>query len=142
MCVTFYIYINQINTTLNIDFKTISMINLITDSLVLTKLQQAFPTPANSASRALAKYVNALEGLLIKAVQCGISPALRKLGLYPIPLHHLANKGGRIGTQKLRVHKWLKDNQLELVKTVEKVVSPFKSHTEQKIPSILPRFSK
>ena len=120
MCVTFLIYINQINTTLNIDFKTISMINLITDSLVLTKLQQAFPTPANSASRALAKYVRALEGFLFKAVQLGITSAHRKLGLYPIPLHDLANKGGRIGPKKLRVHKWLKDNQLELVKTVEK----------------------
>ena len=120
MCVTFLIYINQINTTLNIDFKTISMINLITDSLVLTKLQQAFPTPANSASRALAKYVRALEGFLFKAVQLGITSAHRKLGLYPILLHDLANKGGRIGPKKLRVHKWLKDNQLELVKTVEK----------------------
>ena len=96
------------------------MIKLTIAPQVRTKLQQAFPLPANSASRALAKYVNALEGLLLKAVQCGISPALRKLGLYPIPLHHLANKGGRIGTQKLRVHKWLKDNQLELVQTVEK----------------------
>lgn len=96
------------------------MIKLSTNSQVLTKLQQAFPTPANSASRALAKYVTALEGLLINAVQRGIAPAQRKLGLYPIPLHDLANKGGRIGPNKLRVHKWLKDNQLELVKTVEK----------------------
>jgi len=96
------------------------MINLITDSLVLTKLQQAFPAPANSASRALGKYVSALEGLLLTAMQRGITPAHRKLGLYPIPLHDLANKGGRIGPKKLRVHKWLKDNQLELVTTVEK----------------------
>jgi hypothetical protein len=96
------------------------MIKLITDPLVLTKLQQAFPTPANSASRALAKYVSALEGFLFKAVQLGITPAHRKLGLYPIPLHDLANKGGRIGPKKLRVHKWLKDNQMELVETIEK----------------------
>ena len=96
------------------------MIKLHTDSQVLTKLMQAFPAPENSASRALAKYVNALEGLLLKAVQLGIAPAQRKLGLYPIPLHDLANKGGRIGPKKIRVHKWLKDNQLELVQTVEK----------------------
>jgi hypothetical protein len=64
--------------------------------------------------------LNALEGLLLNALQRGISPAQRKLGLYPIPLHLLANKGGRIGPQKLRVHKWLKDNQLELIQTVEK----------------------
>ena len=96
------------------------MITLTIDTQVLAKLRQSFPSPANSASRALAKYVTALEGLLLNAVQRGIAPAQRKLGLYPIPLHDLANKGGRIGSQKLRLHKWLKDNQLELVQTVEK----------------------
>ena len=96
------------------------MIKLNTDPQVLIKLKLAFPKPDNSASRALSKYVSALEGLLLKAVQPGIAPAQKKLGLYPIPLHDLANKGGRIGPKKLRVHKWLKDNQLELVKTVEK----------------------
>ncbi len=96
------------------------MIKLTTDVQVLTKLQQAFPSPENSASRALAKYVKALEGLLLNAMQHGIAPAQRKLGLYPIPLHDLANKGGRIGPQKLRVHKWLKENKLELVETIKK----------------------
>ena len=96
------------------------MIKLTIDTQVLTKLRQAFPSPENSALRAFSKYVNALEGLLLKAVQQGIAPAHRKLGLYPIPLHALANKGGRIGPKKLRVHMWLKENQLELVQTVEK----------------------
>ena len=96
------------------------MIKLNTDPQVLIKLKQAFPKPENSASRALSKYVSALEGLLLKAVQPGIAPAQKKLGLYPIPLHDLANKGGRIGPKKLRVHKWLKDNLMELVETVEK----------------------
>jgi hypothetical protein len=96
------------------------MMKLTIDSYVLTKLKQAFPTPANSAHRALAKYVSALEGLLLNAVQRGIAPVQKKLGLYPLPLHELANKGGRIGPQKIRMHKWLKDNQLELIKTVEK----------------------
>ncbi len=96
------------------------MIKLTIDHQVLTKLQHAFPAPANSASRALAKYSRALEGLLLSSVQRGLSPLQKKLGLFPIPLHDLANKGGRIGPQKLRVHKWLKDNQLELIQTVEK----------------------
>lgn len=95
------------------------MIKLTTDAQVLAKLQQAFPAPANSASRALAKYVNALEGLLLNAMQRGITPSYRRLGLYPVSLHQLANKGGRIGPKKLRVHKWLKDNQMELVQKVE-----------------------
>jgi hypothetical protein len=96
------------------------MIKLTIDPQVLTKLQQAFPAPVNSASKALAKYVSALEGLLLNAIQRGIAPIQKKIGLYPLPLHELANKGGRIGPQKIRLHKWLKDNQLELIKTVEK----------------------
>ena len=95
------------------------MIKLTIDPQVLIKLQQAFPAPANSAFRALAKYSRALEGMLLSSVQRGLSPLQQKLGLYPIPLHDLANKGGRIGPKKLRVHKWLKDNQLELIQTVE-----------------------
>ncbi len=96
------------------------MIKLTADSIVLTKLHQAFPMPEKSATRALAKYLNALEGLLLNALQRGITPGQKKMGLYPISLHELANKGGRIGPKKIRVHKWLKDNQLELVQTIEK----------------------
>ena len=96
------------------------MIKLTVNPQVLISLQQAFPTPIKSASKALAKYVNALEGLLLNALQRGISPAQRKMGLYPLSLHDLANKGGRIGPQKLRLHMWLKDNQMELVETIEK----------------------
>jgi hypothetical protein len=96
------------------------MIKLTINPQVLISLQQAFPMPVKSASKALAKYVKALEGLLLNALQRGIAPAHRKMGLYPIPLHDLANKGGRIGPQKLRLHKWLKDNQMELVEMVEK----------------------
>jgi hypothetical protein len=96
------------------------MMKLTIDPCVLSMLQQAFPAPAKSASRALTKYVNVLEAMLLSAVQRGIPPAQRKLNLFAIPLHDLANRGGRIGPQKLRMHKWLKDNQLELVQTIEK----------------------
>ncbi len=102
------------------------MIQLSTDPQVLIKLQQAFPAPANSASRALAKYLKVLEGQILSALQRPQSPAQVKLGLFYISLHDLANKGGQIGAQKLRVHKWLKDNQLELVETVE-IGSKFKN---------------
>ena len=96
------------------------MIKLTVNPQVLISLQQAFPTPVKSASRALTKYVKVLEGLLLNAFQRGSAPAQRKMGLYSISLHDLANKGGRIGPLKLRLHKWLKDNQMELVETVEK----------------------
>ena len=96
------------------------MIKLTVNPQVLISLQQAFPTPVKSASRALTKYVKVLEGLLLNAFQRGSAPAQTKMGLYSISLHDLANKGGRIGPLKLRLHKWLKDNQMELVETVEK----------------------
>jgi len=86
---------------------------------VLTSLQQAFPAPANSAGRALNKYIAAVEGMIFDAIQRGLTPEQRKLKLFSISLHELANKGGRIGAGKTRLHKWLKDNKLEIVQKVE-----------------------
>ena len=34
-------------------------------------------------------------------------------------MYELANQGGRIGAGKIRLHKWLKDNKLEIVQKVE-----------------------
>lgn len=96
------------------------MIKLTVDRQVLISLQQAFPRPLRSASRALAKYLAAVESLIFDAVQRGLTPEQRKLKLFAIPLHELANRGGRIGPGKLRLHKWLKENNLELVQTVDK----------------------
>ena len=96
------------------------MIKLTVDPQVLISLQQACPRPLRSAARALAKYLAVVEGLIFDAVQRGLLPEQRKLKLFAIPLHELANRGGRIGPSKLRLHKWLKDNQLEIVQTVEK----------------------
>jgi hypothetical protein len=96
------------------------MITFTVDPQVLISLQQAFPRPLRSAARALAKYLAAAEGLIFDAIQRGSTPEQRKLKLFAIPLHELANRGGRIGPGKLRLHKWLKDNNLEIVQTVEK----------------------
>jgi hypothetical protein len=94
------------------------MITLTPNSEVLTCLQKAFPKPPKSAERALAKYVSVLEHLIFQSLQRGQTAEERKLNLLSISLHQLANAGGRIGPRKLRVHKWLKDNGLELVETV------------------------
>ena len=91
---------------------------LTVDPQVLISLQQAFPTPVNSAARALNKYLAAVEGLIFDAVQRGINPEQRKLKLFAISLHELANRGGRIGPDKTRLHKWLKENKLEIVQKV------------------------
>jgi hypothetical protein len=86
---------------------------------VLTALQSAFPPPSHSANRVLDKYCRALERLIFSAVQRGLTPEERKLGLFPIPLHRLANEGGQIGKGKVRLHKWLRDNGMELVRSAK-----------------------
>ena len=79
-------------------------------------MKAAFPKPANSAARALDKYCRALEQLIFSALQRGLTPEERKLGLFPIPLHRLANEGGQIGGSKIRLHKWLRENGMEMVR--------------------------
>lgn len=83
---------------------------------VANALQQAFPSA--NANRALAKYVGSLEKLLFQAMQTGQTPEQRKLKLYSLSMHQLSNKGGQIGPNKIRLHKWLSNNKLELVQQV------------------------
>jgi hypothetical protein len=92
------------------------MIKIEPQPQVLAALKSAFPTPPNSAARALDKYCRALEGLIFSALQRGLTPEERKLGLFPIPLHRLANEGGQIGRDKMRLHQWLRENGVELVR--------------------------
>jgi hypothetical protein len=95
------------------------MIKLTVHPNVLAAMQQAFPKPAASAERALKKYVGVLEGMLTKSLQFARSPIQLKLGWYAISLQTLANSGGQIGPNKIRVHKWLRENNLALVETLE-----------------------
>ncbi len=95
------------------------MIKLTVHPKVLAAMQQAFPKPAASAERALKKYVGVLEGMLTKSLQFARSPIQLKQGWYAISLQTLANSGGQIGSNKIRVHKWLRENNLALVETLE-----------------------
>ncbi len=65
-----------------------------------------------------AKYISVIECMLFDALQRGLTPEQRKIGLYAISLEQLANKGGQIGPKKIRVHKWLTDNDWDIVQTV------------------------
>ncbi len=94
------------------------MIKLSVHESVEVALQKAFPKPAAAAKRALAKYISVVESMLFDALQRGLTPEQRKLGLYAISLEQLANKGGQIGPKKIRVHKWLTDNDWDIVQTV------------------------
>ena len=57
--------------------------------------------------------------MLIDALLRGQTFEELKLNLFSISLHQLAKKGGQIGKQKIRVHKWLNDNGLALEETVK-----------------------
>jgi hypothetical protein len=94
------------------------MITITVHPSVEAALNKAFPKPAASAKRALAKYVAVAESLLFDALQRGRTPEQLKLDLYAVSLDQLANKGGQIGPKKIRLHKWLRDNNLELLETV------------------------
>jgi len=96
------------------------VIKLTVHESVEAALQKAFPKPAASAQRALAKYISVVESMVFDALQRGQTPEQRKLGLYSISLDKLANKGGQIGPKKIRVHKWLTDNDMDIVQTVVK----------------------
>jgi hypothetical protein len=94
------------------------VIKLSVHESVEAALQKAFPKPAAAAKRALTKYISVVESMLFDALQRGLTPEQRKLGLYSISLDQLANKGGQIGPKKIRVHKWLTDNDWDIVQTV------------------------
>jgi hypothetical protein len=64
--------------------------------------------------------VQVLEQLLFEAWLHGPTPEQRKLKLFGLSLYQLATKGGQIGPNKIRIHKWLKDQKLELVQAVTK----------------------
>jgi len=94
------------------------MIKITLNSAVYEALQKAFPKPANSAHRALAKYISVLETMLFKSLHFEATPMQRKLDLFAISLQQLANQGGQIGPKKQRLHAWLRENNLSLVEPV------------------------
>lgn len=95
------------------------MLTLTIDPIILERLQQAFPKPKTSAAKALKKYKELLEHLLFKVMQRGRSNYETLLNCYSLPVSELTHDGPHIGPGKVRLHKWLNDNQLNLVKVEE-----------------------
>ena len=96
------------------------MLTITIDPVVLATLQQSFPTPRTAAVKALNKYKALLEDLLFRATLRGQTNYERLLNCYSIPVSDLVHKGPHIGYDKVRLHKWLSDNKLDLIETVEK----------------------
>jgi len=96
------------------------MLTITIDPVVLATLEQSYPTPRTAAAKALDKYKALLEDLLFRATLRGQTNYERLLNCYSIPVSELVHKGPHIGYDKVRLHKWLADNQLDLIETVEK----------------------
>jgi hypothetical protein len=94
------------------------LIKITIDAKIYEALSLAFPKPANSAHRALAKYISVLEAMLFKSLHFEATPLQRKLDLFAISLKKLANEGGQIGPKKMVLHRWLRENNLNLVEPV------------------------
>jgi hypothetical protein len=90
---------------------------LVLNPIIEEKLHAAFPKPANSARKGLAKYVGLLEQLLTDAEVRGRDNFEVIFRLYSIPTTKLSTKGGQIGPKKIRIHKWLAENELSLIQT-------------------------
>ena len=91
------------------------MITLEVNPAVLQALKVAFPRPNGSAERALSKYVQVLTRFLNQSVHRGRDPLQVLFSFYSVPTSTLANLGGSIGANKVRVHKWLQSNGLALI---------------------------
>ena len=94
------------------------MIKITVNSAVYEALNKAFPRPANSAHKAITKYIAVLEQMIFKSLHFEATPMQRKLNLFTLSLQKLAQQGGQIGPNKIRVHKWLRENGLSLVEAV------------------------
>ncbi len=94
------------------------MLKVISDARVLEALSAAFPKPPNSARRALEKYCNTLSNAITKSLVYDLNPYRNIPNLYSVSLHNLANAGGQIGANKIRLHSWLEQNKLSLIDVV------------------------
>jgi hypothetical protein len=99
---------------------------------VLAKLRQAHPTPAASAARLLDKYVGVLQGLIDDAMQQKRSTFMRKHGIYSVNVSTL-HRCGQFGPKRTRLHKWLDDNELALIKIFELGTSVYARYVKQTI---------
>ena len=113
------------------------MIELELHPKVLKTLKTHFPTPANSAQRALDKYVRLLAAQLNNSELRGRSAWQLSRDLFFISLSKQRHKGGQIGPCKTRLQNWLEVNNLELFKVIEKGSNLSQQQTIIKLTSLV-----
>lgn len=91
------------------------MLSITVDPIVLKTLKQAFPK-AQSAEKALDKYVKLMTDQLTKSILHGRSAWMESNNMYSISISKQRHRGGQIGPSKIRLQNWLEANDLELFK--------------------------
>jgi hypothetical protein len=95
------------------------MIELVVHPSVLVALKSAFPKPPNAAEKALNNYVGLLEDLIFDDLIKSKDNFSKLFNLYSISLNDLMHKSPRLSSKKIRLHSWLQQNNLQLIKTIE-----------------------
>lgn len=96
------------------------MKKLSINPVVLQALQQAFPTPPRAAYKGLRKYVALLEKQVNESALYERPEYEHKLDFYTLSPDLMRRKGGQIGPDKLFIHKWLEQNNLDLIEVIVK----------------------
>jgi hypothetical protein len=96
------------------------MISVIIDPVVEQQLRSAFPSSRIDPGDHLAKYANALEAAMMDAMLHNDFVLRGKQANFYASTKKIANAGPQLGPSKLRLHKWLTVNQLQLIQVAEK----------------------
>ena len=89
------------------------MLQITVNPIVLQTLEQHFPRK-NQAQRALDKYIKLLTQQFTDSLVRGRSAWMLSKDMYSISVYKQRNRGGQIGSKKIRLQNWLEDNDLEL----------------------------
>ena len=93
------------------------LLTLDYDPSVLAAMEAAFPTPPNRAKQQLEKYLALLQHE-IRLSLLDRSEFARKFEAYNVPLTTLTNKSPTLGNRQYRVHEWLNEKGLSLIKNI------------------------
>jgi hypothetical protein len=101
------------------------MIRITLDnSNIFAALEQAYPKPRNAAKKALDKYIQVLEIMLDEEELREKNNYNLHTNRFTLSTSKLAKSTPQLGPKKMRIHKWLEDNNYSLIRIVEKG-SPF-----------------
>ena len=86
---------------------------------ILAALEKAYPKPTNSANKALNKYIHVLEMMLDEEELREKNNYNFLTNCYTLSTSNLAKRTPQLGPKKMRIHKWLEENNFSFIKIVE-----------------------